>query len=289
MARLAYLLVLPAIGALVVVEGYPLAESLYLSVTNYSQGGAFVGAANYAQLVADPRFWGALGTSIVYAVGSTILAFALGILFAYEVTRFRGQGGLLEMILLMPLATAPIVVGILWSPSAIWDDINSFTHFILGLPYIDVTKYYIYFPIMTVSEAYEWAPILMLTSLSIIAGIPKGVYDAAALHGASPWQVFRKISLPAILSSPVTQFMIVIRLIDAMRAFEIPFTWSSWIGYPVAGSPVDTLGLYLFKLLTTPAYSFPIGYISAAAVALLVATLAVTVLLLRFMSRVVRF
>ncbi len=289
MSRLAYWMVIPVISILVAIEAYPLAESLFLSFTNYSQGATFVGAANYEQVISDMAFWSALLTSLFYSLGSTLLAFGLGLLFAYEVSRLRRGRGFLEVVLLMPLALAPVVVGVIWSPTALWDDFNTLWHFALGQPYIDVTQYGAFLPIMTLSEAYEWSPIMMLVFLSIMAGVRKEIYEVATLYGASPWQVFRRVSLPTILDSPVTHFMIVIRFIDAMRAFEIPFTWSTWVSYPQVGSPVDTISLFLFKLITTPSSSFPIGYISAASIGLLVATLGVTTVLLKFMSKQARF
>ena len=184
--------------------------------------------------------------------------------------KMRGRA-LFEAFFITPLAVAPIVVGVVWSPSAVWDDINSFGHFVLKLPYIDLLSPFFFVPTMILSEAWEWSPLIMLVALSIIASVPKEVFEAATLHGASSVQVFRKIALPTILRSPVMQFVVVLRFIDAMRAFEIPFAWSSWVGYQQAlGSPVDTLSLYLYKLTFVPVYHFPASFIAAIAISLLI-------------------
>jgi ABC-type sugar transport system permease subunit len=78
--------------------------------------------------------------------------------------------------------------------------------------------------------------------------------------------------------------MIIIRFVDAMRTFEIPFAWSGWLSYTHPDSPTDSLSLYLFKLLLIPPSGvIPIPVISAAALILLAVTLLATGLLFRLM------
>jgi len=282
--RQAYFLVVPLIAVLALVEAYPLAYSVYLSVTNYGLGGAFVGLTNYAQLFSQADFWAALSTSVVFSSGSTILSILLGVLFAYLLTLVRRGRGFFEAIFLMPLAAAPIVAGVAFAPSGFWDDINTFSHYILGQPYFNVASNHLYLPIMVLSDSWEWGPMMMLVALSVLASVPRPVYEASEAFGASRWGTFRTVGLPAILNSPVMHFMIIIRFVDAMRAFEIPFAWAGWLNYLYPGAPTDTLSLYLFKLLLQPPNGvIPIPLISAAALALLVVTLLATTLLYRLM------
>lgn len=279
-----YLALAPFLVVLLLVEGYPLAYALYLSITDYTTGG-FAGLSNYTQLLTTGYFVSAVATTLVYAIGSTILAMAIGVVLAFQVSLLRRWKGVLESFLLAPLAAAPVVAGVIWAPSGVWDDINTFWHFILGQPFFNPASSHLFLLIMILSDAWEWAPLIMLVALGIMAAVPKEIYEAAEVSGASRWQVFRRISLPAILRSPVMQFVIVIRLVDAMRTFEIPFAWSTWIAFPQAGSPVDTVSLLLFKLFSIPLYGFPIGQISAMAVTLLLLTLSATTVLFRLLRR----
>lgn len=278
------LLLLPVLVALAFVEAYPIGYTLYLSIFDYHTG-LYVGFANYGAMVASSDFWSSVATSVLYSAGSTVLAVAMGVLLAFQLTLLPRGRSLVESIYLAPLALSPVVVGVVWSPSAVWDDFNTFTHFVLGLPFVNVTSYGFFFPIMLVSDAYEWSPILMLVSLGVISGLRGEVREAAVVHGATTWQVFRKVYLPAIMRSPVFGFVVVLRFVDAMRAFEIPFTWSTWLSLPGAGSPTDTLSLYLFKLFSVPAYGFPIGLISAVAATLAIVTALLTAVLYRLLSR----
>ncbi len=279
-----YLVLLPLIAALLVVEAYPLAYTFYLSVTDYSTG-MFAGASNYAQLLSTGYFGQAVLTSLAYSLGSTVLALGIGLVLAFQLSLIRRGRGVLECVLLAPLAVSPILAGIVWSPSGVWDDVNTFWHFVLGQPYFNAANSYFFFPAMVLSDAWEWAPLLMLVALAVMASVPTEVYEAAEVSGASAWQTFRRVSLPAILRSPVMQFVLVVRFVDAMRTFEIPFTWSTWVSLPQAGSPVDTVSLLLFKLFTAPEYLFPIGEISAMALSLLLLTLASTGVLFTILRR----
>jgi ABC-type sugar transport system permease subunit len=288
MSKTRYLVLLPLVAILAFVEVYPLAVSFYFSITNYNEGGIFVGLANYVQVFSDPRVYYSIGISFAYAVGSTLLCIGIGLVLTYIIVQLKRGKSFFESLFLIPLAVAPISVGIIWSPSGLWDDVNTFIHFILGLPYIDFTNFYVAFPIIVFSDAWEWAPIIMLVALSVVSGVPREIFEAASLHGGSSLQVFQRIAVPTILRSRVMQFMIVLRLIDAMRAFEIPFAWSSWISLPNAGSPIDTVSLLLFKLFSVPVYGFPISYISAVAVVLLVITLSATTVLYSLMRRLGR-
>ena len=83
------------------------------------------------------------------------------------------------------------------------------------------------------------------------------------------------------------QFIVVLRLIDSLRAFEIPLAWSNWVGFQsFIGSPVDTLSLFLYKLIFVTVYRFPIGLVSAIAVALLAVTLVLAFALIRLLGRI---
>jgi len=278
-----YLAFVPLFAVLALVEFYPLADGIKLSLTNSSGGLSF---SNYAQMLTDPAFWSAVGVSLLYTAGSTLLCVAIGLGLTFLVTqRVRGRS-YFEAIYIFPLALSPIVAGVIWSPSSVWDDIQTFSHFILHQPYFNELSVFFFFPVMMLSEAWEWAPLIMLVALSVVNSQSSQVFEAAELHGASPWQRFSMVALPGILRSPVMQFIIVLRMIDAMRAFEVPLAWANWVGYQqTVGTPVDTLSLFLYKLLFIPFYQFPIGLISAIAVALLLVTLVVALALIRLLGR----
>jgi len=279
-----YLILIPILVVLSVVEFYPILYGVYLSLTG-PNGSATL--ANYSQMVADGDFWNSVGVSLTYSALSTVLAFFLGLGLTFLVLQASRWRGLLEAIFVAPLAMAPIAVGIVWAPSTVWDDFQTFVHYALGAPYFNELSVFFFVPAMSLSEAWEWAPLVMLVCLSIVNSTPKATYDAARLSGASAWQAFRDITVPSIVRSPVMQFVIVLRFIDAMRAFEIPMAWSTWVGYSTSvGAPTDTMSLLLYKLLNVPSFGHPVALVSAMAVAALVITLAGVTVMLRLLKRI---
>jgi len=142
------------------------------------------------------------------------------------------------------------------------------------------------FMVTVVSEAWLWMPLFMLVFLSVLQSIPKEIFEAADVHGASGWQVFRRVALPLIMRSPVVAIVIAIRIIDAFRAFEIPFTWMGWIGQERLGSPIDTLSVMMYKMLTFPIYNFPLSYIATIALTMLLISLLVAAVVLKIGSRI---
>jgi ABC-type sugar transport system permease subunit len=278
-----YLALVPLFAILALVEFYPLVEGIKLSLTA-SNGG--VSLSNYQEMLTDGAFWSAVIVSLAYTAGSTVLCIGIGLGLTFLVTQQVRGRSYFEAIYVLPLAVSPIIAGVLWSPSSTWDDIQTFFHFILQQPYFNELAVTFYFPVMILSEAWEWAPLIMLVALSILNSQSAQVFEAAEVHGATPWQRFSMVALPNIIRSPVMQFIVVLRMIDAMRAFEIPLAWANWVGYQqTVGSPVDTLSLFLYKLIFIPYYGFPIGLISAVAVALLVVTLIVALGMIRLLAR----
>ena len=278
-----YLLLIPIFVVLSVVGFYPLLYGVYLSLTG-PDGSATL--ANYSQMVSDGDFWNSVVVSLTISALSTILAFCLGLALTFLILQATRWRGLLEAVFLAPLAMAPIAVGIVWAPSTVWDDFQTFTHLIVGLPYFNELSALFYIPVMSLSEAWEWAPLVMLVCMSIMNLTSKATYDAARLDGASAWQMFRDITIPSIVRSPVMQFVIVLQFINAMWAFEVPLAWSNWLGFSTSvGSPADTLSLFLYKLLFVPSFGYPIGLVSAIAVALLVLTLAGTTVMVRLLAK----
>lgn len=263
--------------------------SAYLSLT----GPAGFTLTNYRQVALNADFWSAVASSLTYSTMSTAVALAIGLGLTFLVTQLDRARGYFEALFILPLAVAPIAVGVMWGPSAFWDDMQSFLHYPVSsllhyqIPYFTETGVLFYFPVMAASDAWEWAPLVMLVSLSIIGSNPKEVYEAAKLHGASGRQLFARIVIPTVVRSPVMQFVILLRFIDAIRAFEIPLSWSTWVALSASvGAPVDTLSLYLYNLLFVPSYGFPIALVSAIAVALLVVTLLAATVLTRFLGTI---
>ena len=107
-------MVLPTLGVLLVVVGYPVVYTLVLSAQDFNLLGTeparFIGVANYQKLFADPMFWQALGNTAVYTFGSVGVSVLLGLALALLTENLVGRRGRLARALLLTPWAVPFVV-----------------------------------------------------------------------------------------------------------------------------------------------------------------------------------
>jgi multiple sugar transport system permease protein len=116
-------------------------------------------------------------------------------------------------------------------------------------------------------------------ALILLAGlqmIPRSLYEAAEVDGASRWQQFREITLPMLMPSIVVA--LIFRTITALQTFDIPYTMTR--GGP--GEATETLAMLIHK--TTIDY-LDVGYGSTMAVCMFVLSMLITAVYLRHVGR----
>jgi multiple sugar transport system permease protein len=267
--------IVPAAALLALVTLYPLAHVLWLSLERRSLldpvPPAFTGLDNYLRLAVDERFWNALGNTLYFAVVSVSLELVLGLAFALAVQRpFRGRA-LLYGVILLPWAVPTAVSARMWE----WmynTEIGVLNHLLgaevnwLGSPAWALNA-------AVAMDVWKSTPFVALLLLAGLQGIPRELYHAAALDGASRWTVLWRITLP--LLAPVILVALIFRTIDAFRVFDSIYVLTG--GGPA--NSTETLSIYAYKTLFQ---SLEFGYGSALAVSVfvLVALVALTYLFL---------
>ena len=98
-----WLFLFPGIFALGLYLGYPVIETLRLSLTDRTQDGAFVGLANYSQMVSEPKFWEAMRNNMLWLIVVPAAATAFGLLAA-QLTDRISWGNLAKSLIFMPMA-----------------------------------------------------------------------------------------------------------------------------------------------------------------------------------------
>ena len=98
-----WLFLAPAVFALGLYLGYPVIETLRLSLTDRSQDGAFVGFANYQQMLAEPKFWEAMRNNMLWLIVVPAASTAFGLLAA-QLTDRIAWGNLAKSLVFMPMA-----------------------------------------------------------------------------------------------------------------------------------------------------------------------------------------
>jgi len=221
--------------------------------------GNFVGFKNFSEVFRDYEFWRALSVTTVFVVTSISIQFFIGLGTALLFSRGIKTKKFFRTVLTMPLFTTPIALGYLGRvifgeyTGGIIRGIFTFFH----LPEINWISDPFWAPISIISlEVWQWTPFCFLVLLAGLQSLPKDMYEASAIDGASEWQNFWYISLP--LLKFVIMTLLILRFLMAWRVLGVPLGLTG--GGPGTATQVYSLLVYRVGL-----NSFNFGYGSALA------------------------
>ncbi|GAA3880987.1 carbohydrate ABC transporter permease [Streptomyces sedi] len=249
--RLKWAMLAPALAFVGLMIVFPLLFTLNLGFTDafgaVNADRSFVGLRNFQDALSDTRrFWPAIERTVVFTVGAVAVETALGLALAMLMRRaFRGMRWV-RTILIIPLLTTPVAIGILWL--LILDPTNGVANHILdslGLP----TQEFLgsvsqSLPTLMFIDVWQWTPMMTLLLLAGLSTLPEEPEEAALVDGAGPWQRFRHVVLPMLM--PTLMTALVLRSVDALKTFDILYATKG----PGGGSDyeVETLNVYAYGL-----------------------------------------
>lgn len=221
----------------------------------------FIGFRNYAvRLPADSEFLATLPLSLGFAVLTSALAVPLALASAVLIHGRARFAGLLALVLLLPWAVAPIADGILWR--LMFEPRTGVATFLLtqlGLPPVVIREAPGAVVAMVAAVTWRAIPLLAVLFLGALRQVPPDIRRAARLDGASGFQAFRYVTLPAI--APVVIAACLIQLLLALQTFEVQYALSA--GAPPKGSLLAGLAIF-----NTVIGEISLGYGSAMTTAL---------------------
>lgn len=238
--RAARWFLLPMLLALAVVAGWPLLRSIYFSFTDASlnnlYGAEWVGFSNYLRwqtldsgktiyrgLLVDPKWWGAVGNTLRFALYSVSFEAVFGMIVALVLNaEFKGRG-IVRAAILVPWAIPTIVSAKMWSwmlndQFGILNDLGMK----LGLLSQKVAWTANSDTAMTavlIVDIWKTTPFMALLILAGLQMVPKDIYEAADIDGVHPIKQFYRITLPLV--RPALMVAIIFRLLDALRIFDL--------------------------------------------------------------------
>jgi ABC-type sugar transport system permease subunit len=276
-----YLFVLPTLALFLAFVGWPIVQTIYLSVNKWGGFGdkTFVGGDNYTRMVGDPVAQRAMIVTLVFTAVTTILQTLLGMVIAVLVNLvWRSVGVVVRTILFIPGIVSFVVSGALWK--LIYDPNVGTLNRALGAIGLDswqhpwLASQTTVIPALIVVSIWGGVGMNMLIFFAGIQGIDPGLYEAAEVDGASPLQRFLHITVPSL--RVVTGIVVSLGLLNGFKVFDIIFVMTG--GGPNHASEV--LGTYLYGLAfgTTSGALPQLGYASAfSVVTMVLCTLAVMV------------
>jgi multiple sugar transport system permease protein len=279
--RLGLLFISPWIVGYCVFYLYPFLASLYYSFTRFTGIGnpVFAGAANYSGLLHDSLFHTAVFNTFYYTIievpFSTVVALGLALLLNMKV---RGQAvyrTLFYIPSIVPVVASSLIFVWIFEPSfGIVNALLSDVHITGPAWFFSVTwskPTFILLGLWGLGQP-------MVIYLAALQGVPKEMYEVAALEGASAWSRLRRITIPMI--SPVILFNVILSLVLSIQYF----TQAQVIESP-PGSPGSSTMFYVTYYYQQAFQDLHLGYASAMAFLLFVGVLIITVVLLRTSSR----
>lgn len=237
--------VAPALALLAAVILVPAVYVLWLSFqqSTFGRAATFVGFANYAKILADPYFWRALGNTVVVVLVvvhvEVVLGLAMAMLFAAGLP-FRK---LLIAAVLAPYAVSEVGAVVMWR--TLFDPDTGFMTRVLtglGLPPLEWSVVPSHgLALVALLSIWLHLPFTFIILYAARLAIPKELYEAAEIDGATPWQSFRRITLPLLM--PAILVAMLFRYIFAYRLFSE--VWLLTQGGPARSTEVVAVYLYL--------------------------------------------
>jgi multiple sugar transport system permease protein len=304
----AYLFLLPAFAVLAVFKLFPVVFAIYISLFKWDViQGAFRGLDNYGDILFGSRaetFWRSVGTTFTFAAITIPFEIALGLVIAYLLfQKMRGRA-IYRTLYYLPYITATVAAAAVFE--WIFHPQYGLANRVLGLVGIDPLHFF-----QEPDGIFEmlgnhfglpvpdWAagPSLALATVAIfsiwhflgfqvviflagLGNIPVEYYEAARLDGASPRQVFTRITLP--LLSPQIFFVFTIASIGVLRAFNEIYVLTN-------GGPLDTTRTVSMNVFRTFFQQGQLGLGSAMGILLTLIILGFTLIQFRFLERRVQY
>ncbi|GAA4850222.1 sugar ABC transporter permease [Luteimicrobium xylanilyticum] len=192
---------LPALVFVIVLTQLPFVATLVISLmrwnSNYPDDIGFTGLSNFTTVFTDADLRSAVFVTIEMTVVVVLVSLVLGLGVALLLNRQFFGRGIVRTLMIAPFLIVPVAAALFWK-HGIYNPVYGLLNGLLTLvhgPQVDwITQY----PRLAVDVQliWQWTPFMMLILLAGLQSRPAEVLEAAAVDGASPWKVFRFITLP---------------------------------------------------------------------------------------------
>ena len=273
---------LPALIFLIIVTQLPFVVTLVISFMNWNSLSpdttGFAGFENYIQVLTDPYMQQAILTTIIMTVSVVLASLVLGLALALLLDKkFIGRG-LARTLLIAPFLVVPVAAALIWKHAIlnpVYGLINGTLTWLWSLFGSDTapqTDLLTAAPLLAIiiSLVWQWTPFMMLILLAGLQSRPMDTVEAAQMDGATPWAVFRHLTLPHL-----RQYLELGGLLGAIyivQNFDAVFTLTSG-GLGTANLP--------YAIYETFYYANEYGLASAAGVLVVIGTIIVAIFALR--------
>ena len=262
-------LILPLTIYLIWVIG-PMVYTFFLSLTNWdglSKPGV-IGWRNYERLFRDPVFYISLTNNLKWVVSFITIPVVAGLALAMALNRAIPGERFFKASFYSPLVLSLVVCGLIWS--WMYHPANGLINEALrALGLESMAKGW-----LSDRKLVMWAIIgvgiwrqvgyVMVLYLAGLQGVDPGLVDASKVDGCNAWQTFRRVIFP--LLGPVTVIVVVISIIDSLRAFDL-------VSVMTRGGPYNSSSVLANFMYIEAFNNYKMGYAAAISVILFLISL----------------
>ena len=220
-----YAYVAPFFVIFIVFGLFPLLFTFYVALFDWNPIGeqTFVGLANFERLFQDDRFWNALvntfGIFLISTIPQLLLALGLAHLLNHAALK---MANFFRMALLIPYITSVAATAIVFAQ--IFDKNFGLINWVLGifgLPSVNfLATNYGSWILISAMVFWRWFGYNTLLYLAGLQSLPREMFEAASVDGASSWQQFRHLTIPSL--RPIIIFTVVMSTIGGLQIFTEP-------------------------------------------------------------------
>jgi multiple sugar transport system permease protein len=234
-AWLAVWFMMPTALILGLFLAFPLVKGIWLSFTDTRIGrpGNFVGLENYIWLWDDTVFWLSVFNTILYTAVASVVKFAIGLYLALLLNKHIPFKSLVRSIVLIPFVVPTVLSAIaFW-----WIFDSQFSIISWSLRQMGVIEQNINFlgdpnwarGCVIFANIWRGIPFIAITLLAGLQTVSPSLYEAATIDGATPWQIFTRITLP--LLTPIIAVVMTFSVLFTFTDFQL--IWAMTRGGPV--------------------------------------------------------
>jgi N,N'-diacetylchitobiose transport system permease protein len=283
-----YGLILPVVGVIGVILGYPLYWLVKLSTQRYGlfelirHKGVGVGLHNYGSVLHDSVFWHTLLRTVVFTAVNVTATLVLGMLLALLLVRVSTFVRVLLSSGLVLVWSMPVVVAVqVWYwmtnyENGVLNHVLSWVH-LSGVQHDWYATTFSQLSMVTLLVVWGALPFVVITLYAGLAQVPHDLLEAAAVDGARPWRSFRDITLPIL--RPILLILMSLSIIWDFGVFTQP--------YLLIGQAKMQPGNYLMSTYLFEEGYFKTDFGRGAAISILM-LLMVAVLSVFYVRRMVR-
>jgi multiple sugar transport system permease protein len=264
--RYEYLYVAPALGVMALVILYPLIYTIILSFFDTPVDRpeiVFTGLDNYAELLTHDLFPLVMRNTVYWTIGSTIAAFAIGLLCALLVNQKLPGMRIISGLLVIPYVIGQVTAAMAWR-WLLHSDFGVLNQTLIMWGVIDRPIRFLQSPewVMTalvIVNVWKTFPFCMIMMLAGLQAIPADLYKAAKVDGANAWQRFVEITVPQLM--PVIVVTTILSIIGNFNSFTIPWVMTG-------GGPAHQSEIIITWIYATSFQTLRFGFASAISVVL---------------------